>query len=248
MRMIVMSKIVLFIGFIFYSIASFAFSVSISPILLELDSKHQITSFTVTNKADTKVTFQLSTMKWEQKKGTDITTNTNDLIITPPIITIPAGAEQIVRVGMRNPTPRSIEGTYRIILKQLPIDIDSKDLKKSFTAGLRMILAFSVPLFITPVQEIKRIDWEIKKIPSHKLRLKLTNKGNVHVTITKLLLQDASESVHFSPEVVGRVLSGQSREWVLSLKKTLIGKGITIKATTDWNDKYRELNVTVPIN
>lgn len=239
-----MLRIALVISFLFYSIASSAFSVFINPVILKLDNGQQIVSFTATNKSDTKMTFQLSAEKWNQKNGVDSTVRSNDIIVTPPVITIPPGAEQTIRVGLRNPVVYSTEATYRVLLRQLSVDANNKFLKNS----LNVLLSFSMPLFITPAQEIKSISWDIKKISDTKLRLKLINKGNVHVVISKLALQDASGSIYFSPKVVGRVLSGQSQEWELSLKNSLTSKGVTVKTTTDWDDKYRELSATVPVN
>lgn len=243
-----MVKIIFFISFLFCSITSFAFSIFVSPVVLKLDSKQQIISFSMTNKSDTKMTFQLSAVKWNKMNGIDSTTDTNDLIITPPIVSIPPGAEQVVRVGSRNHAIYPTEASYRILLRQLPGNSSNKYLDIKNFSTVKVLLSLSIPLFIAPVQEIKNINWDIKKISNNKLRLKLSNKGNVHVVISKLALQDASGSVYFSPEATGRVLSGQSQEWELSLKKPLTSKRITVKTTTDWDGKYRELSATVPVN
>jgi fimbrial chaperone protein len=239
-----MSRIVLFFSLFLCSITAFAANVLISPVILKLGSNQQILSFTVTNKSDAKVTFQLSAKKWSQKNGVDSTANTNDIIVTPPIVTIAPGTEQTVRVGLRSPTNHQTEATYRIILSQLPID-----LKKHIDNSLNMIFTFSLPLFIAPAQEYKNIVWNIKKLAASKLQVKLLNKSNVHVVITKLALQDPKGQIYFSSKITGRVLSGQSQEWTLSLKKPLTNNRITVHAITDWQDKYyRELNAEVPVN
>ncbi len=59
-------------------------------------------AMTVRNDGDDAVVIQASLLSWAQdESGQDVYTPTNEALVTPPIMTIPPGGEQIVRVGLR---------------------------------------------------------------------------------------------------------------------------------------------------
>jgi P pilus assembly chaperone PapD len=98
------------------------------------------------------------------------------------------------------------------------------------------------------VQENQQVVWQVNKINANKLRVKLINTGNEHVAISALTLADNQGTIAFTPkEINGRVLSANSKDWVLNLKRPVAGNNVTLSAVTDWTDKNRELNAVVPI-
>lgn len=248
--MLVLRKIiisVLLLGFCFYASTAGAIAVLIKPVSLQLKKNERITSFTIVNSSAADLSFQMKALNWRQEKGIDRLSATSDIVITPMVITVPAQDSRIVRVGLRRPVTYTTEATYRVILSQLPID---KKNNKENPNSVKLLVTFSLPLFIAPVVEpIHNLSWQTKKAGTKKLRIKLLNIGNEHVVISKLVLFDSVGEIALSSgEINARVLSGDSKEWLLSLKRPVVGSSIKITAATQWENKDKKWNAIVPIN
>src|ERR1700682_2620746 len=93
-------------------------ALTISPVLVELSPDRRITSITLSNPADHPVSFQTQTLAWSQSDGTDVYTESDELIVVPPIAEIGAGESQIFRVTFRA-TPAPQERAYRLIFEDV---------------------------------------------------------------------------------------------------------------------------------
>src|SRR5262245_10806237 len=75
---------------------------SISPVRVELSAQQRTEALTVRNEsADREVVVQAQAFEWTQRDGQDSLTETRDVIVTPPVFTLAANAQQIVRVAVR---------------------------------------------------------------------------------------------------------------------------------------------------
>ncbi len=64
------------------------------------------------------MSFQTQTLAWSQADGTDVYTESDELIVVPPIAEIGAGASQIFRVTTRG-APAAQERAYRLIFEDV---------------------------------------------------------------------------------------------------------------------------------
>ena len=119
------------------------------------DSKASATrSITVRNDGEEPVVVQSSVLAWTQEDGKDIYASTTEALVTPPIMTIAAGAEQIVRVGLRRPPDPRSELAYRVFLQEVP-----PPPKPGFT-GLQVALRVGLPVFVAPgAPAARRLEW-----------------------------------------------------------------------------------------
>src|SRR5690606_7700691 len=81
-----------------------------------------------------------------QENGEDVLKPTQDLVVSPPMLTIPPGQRQmvrLVRVGAGLGPPAS-EKTYRIVMDELPVALGAE------SEGVKFVLRYSVPIFIAP--------------------------------------------------------------------------------------------------
>jgi len=236
---------VLIFGLLLHCLVSGAASVSIIPVSLSLQPDQKITSFKITNQTGEATVFQTSAVTWQQKNGKDIESPTNDLIITPPIVTIAPYAEQIIRIGIRHQQDFTKENTYRIVLQQiLTQDTPAISLKNT----VRVLLKINIPLFIVPLKEIRDISWDIKRINKSQLALKVFNKGNANAFIDSIKLKDANgNELELAQNIVGRVLGGDNRTWTLQLSKPFTENTVNVNLTTEWQGKDKEIRAVVPI-
>lgn len=227
--------------------SAIAGSVTLTPVRLEIAAGQQVTNFNIYNQDSSKAVYQITAFSWQQKNGKDIETPTNDVIITPPIVTIQGKAEQVVRVGLRYPANSSQEASYRVIVQEVPLSEPSLN---SSQTGIHMLLKMSMPLFIKPAEETRQLNCEIKSVkPSSNLwSIRLVNNSNVHVIISDFQLANVSGSkITTQPNISGVILSKQSKEWQVAIKQPL-PKEVKLSVATNWPDKDQKIEIVVPTN
>src|SRR5215470_478534 len=77
--------------------AGVAGSFEVNPVRVDLSAAARTAAVTVRNTGAEAVVVQLSVVAWSQEDGRDVYSDTKEILATPPIATIPAGGEQIIR-------------------------------------------------------------------------------------------------------------------------------------------------------
>lgn len=133
-------------AFVFYTNA-LASSLGITPTRVEISAQKPITTLTLSNQTDHAVVVHAQLKRWIKNKKKDIYTDSNDLIITPPMMMIEAGGSQLIRVGLRKAPHPSEVTTYRLFLTEQP----PKSTPRS--GGSRIIIVFrlNLPVFVAPL-------------------------------------------------------------------------------------------------
>lgn len=128
--------------------AAVAGNFEVSPIRLDFEAGTRSSVLTIRNdSAEDTVVIQAKVFKWTQQDGRELTLPTTDLIVNPPIFTLKSGAQQIVRVGSRDPAlteSSRTELSYRIVLAEVP-----KPPSTEFR-GVGVALSLSIPIFFPP--------------------------------------------------------------------------------------------------
>ncbi|HTS20915.1 MAG TPA: molecular chaperone [Casimicrobiaceae bacterium] len=208
-------------------------SFQVNPIRIEMARGATTSSITVRNDGDEPVVVQASVLAWTQDNGQDVYTPTTEALVTPPIMTIPAGAEQIVRVGLRRGPDPQRELTYRLYLQEVP-----PPPKPGFT-GLQVALRVGLPVFVAPaVPGVRRLEWSAQ-IVSDSIRLAAENTGNTHVQVTDFELRAPNAAEPIARESsLAYVLAGQRRQWTLPAPygQVSAARELRLKAYTDAGD------------
>jgi fimbrial chaperone protein len=165
--------------------------------------------------------------------------------VTPPIITIPAGAEQILRIALRRPLDPQMEIPYRIYLLEVPPP------PQAGFRGLQVALRISIPVFARPGDAAApRAEWKVAYgVREHALRVGVANAGNVHLQVQEFMLfapgSNTPSAIH---QAAAYVLPGQSRDWLIKLDPSvrIDGPRLRLKAITDAGDVDRELELDKP--
>ncbi|MGE3141998.1 MAG: molecular chaperone [Hyphomonadaceae bacterium] len=149
--------------------------VQIAPVMVTLSPDHAISSLRLQNGRGDRVAFEAEAFAWRQDSGDDVLTPTADLVIAPGVFEIPAGGQQIVRLGVIAPAATG-EQAFRILLRELP---------RPHAAGARLgfTLEMSLPVFVRAAGAAHALE---AALAADGRRVILTNRGAAHAHILHL--------------------------------------------------------------
>ncbi len=191
---------------------AWAASLQVAPTSLTLQATQNADGLWLSNSGDEDIQVQLRVFRWTQADGEESLTPTRDLVISPPMQTIPPGQRQLVRVIRTAPTPAAEETSYRVIVDELPTATPQQ--------GLQFVLRYSIPIFIvpaTPAAIAPRLQARLLTAANGGGVLEISNHGTQHAQIADLSFgKDATAMTPLMPGLVGYVLTGQTMRWPLT--------------------------------
>ncbi|HXZ60882.1 MAG TPA: fimbria/pilus periplasmic chaperone [Steroidobacteraceae bacterium] len=156
-----------------------ASALSVAPIRVHLSSKERTAVLTVRNQEDSPVVVQVRPTAWSQPEGQDQLDDTHELLVTPPIFTIPPKGLQVLRIALlREPDPAR-ELPYRLVLSEIPPEVPAE------TTGLRVALRITLPVFVAArAKSAPELAWRHRWLPDGTLEIEASNHGTAHLQIT----------------------------------------------------------------
>lgn len=125
---------------------------------------------------------QVSLLRWPASEAAYPFEPSTDLVVTPTTFRLTAGAQQIVRVGLRSAVPLKVEAAYRLVIEEVPA------LQEQDTTGMRLVVRHDLPVFLAPsappVQKLA-IAMECAADGAY---LQLKNLGNIHLKVLRIAL------------------------------------------------------------
>lgn len=188
---------------------SFATTLGISPVKIVLSASSRSTLVILSNRTDEEARLEVSVSAWsEDAAGKAALDPSDDLAVFPPLVTIPAGGEKRIRVGLARHEPVSTERAYRLFLQEMPPSNVSTQ-----QTGVRMLMRFSLPVFVQPAKPAGRISVEGLAVEAGHARFRLTNAGNAHARIEHATLtgKDSAGKTVFTKGLDLRVLLAGGR-------------------------------------
>lgn len=240
----------LLVGLSLYFFASLlqAASLSVNPVLVTLDSSDAIAAMTVTNRGADSVVMQASVNTWSIQDNEEHYASTTALIVSPPVFEVAPGKSQIVRVGLSNTEPKSIEQSFRVFLEQAPATPGddgsmTNDGAANEPRGVQMMLRIGIPVFVEPSGAREReLVWRAERLAEGRLRIEAVNQGNVHMKVSRLTLLDDRETLARSKRP-RYILPGSRRYWLFNVPAETAAP-YRIKAET--NEGELDTTVTAP--
>ena len=179
---------------------------AVQPVNVYLHAGEQATTLGVTNESGSDASVQVRPYSWAQRDGVDALEPAKDLLVSPPIATIPAHGTQIIRIVQRD-APTDGEHTYRILVDQIP---------SAASAGMiRIVLRLSIPVFCeSRSKSTVRANFRVER-SNGKLTLVGVNSGNRHDSLQKSALY-SPDGLVLNP-VRGAspyLLPGSTQRWV----------------------------------
>ena len=169
------------------SLAPSAWGFDVSPISAELDiAKQRSHLITITSQDKEQIPIRVKAVSWRlTKDGEDIRGDTKDIILFPGQFVLSPDEKRVVRVGARAKSKPDIELSYRILIQQVPVELNDRQGTES---GVRLLTAYATAFYIKP--QNPRSDVRLQSVDRSDggLVFKLYNDGNTHTHLYKLTL------------------------------------------------------------
>lgn len=199
-----------------YSQAGTAGPFGVNPVRIDLSDAARISAITVRNTAAETIVLQSRALTWSQADGKDAYNATRELLVSPPIVMLPPGVEQTIRVGLRRAPDAHRELSYRLLLQEVPPPPQLR-----VPGSPRALLWMEIPVFVHP-QEGRAgaaLVWDLKLQSDDTIRLQVKNEGARHIQVSDIELflpgREDAIAAHFS---LTSVLAGGSSMWELKLQ------------------------------
>ena len=187
-----------------------ASGLQVAPVTLTLQHNQRAEGIWLSNSGDSPINAQVRVFHWSQSGYNDQLSSSQGLVISPPMLTIPSGGKQLIRV-IRTGTPVKEEDAYRLSINELP----SAGKKKN---SLQFVLHYSVPVFIQPPgveNTLAKLQWQIRRNEG-RVFLEVNNQGNGHAQLSEVsLITAAGSRKKITPGLLGYVLPGSTMRWAL---------------------------------
>ena len=190
-----------------------AASLQVSPISVSIAPQERAQELWLTNTSSQPIRAQTRVLAWTQNQNKDEMSPTKDIVVSPAITEIQAGARQLIRVIKVKNTSLDQEQTFRLLVDELPNPTASTE-----RLGLQLLLQYSIPVFVSSTQDLVRKNGitSLDEIQSsyQNQTLTITNNANSHIRISKLnYINPNGESISLNSGLLGYVLAHQAMSW-----------------------------------
>jgi len=179
------------------------------------------TELWIQNQGNSATTMQVRIVRWKQEDGHERYTAQQDVVASPPIVTIGTGSKQLIRLIKQASVPAGIEQAYRIIVDEIP----HPDAKAEPAIGLKLQMRYSIPLFVYgqgvptikegahhALAETQNLSWRVMQAGGQPA-LEVRNRGDVHVRLSQVALEQGGQKRTVAEGLLGYVLPGSTRSW-----------------------------------
>jgi fimbrial chaperone protein len=195
------------------SLTAGAQALSVLPVNVFLSPGQKATSLTITNQGTTETAIQLRAYAWNQKDNDDPLTASDAIVVSPPLVRIAPGTQQVVRLILRE-TPQGREATYRLLLDQIPPPAEP--------GVVHMVLRLSIPIFAQPAGRVfPDMQFHLER-DGEKIDLVAINAGNLHEKIRDIVLVTSDgRKLKAESGKSPYILSGATRRWPIAAQDSL---------------------------
>lgn len=163
------------------------------------------------NAGDSPVAAQIRVYRWTQDGNEDVLEPSNDLTVSPPVVEIAGGADQLIRLVRNSDAAPQREATYRVVVDELPGDPAAQQ-----GSAVTVRMRYLIPVFV------RAVDPAPAALECHldAAQLRCTNRGGVAAQLgASRLLSADGRSVQITEGLLGYVLAGSSRRFPLDAEK-----------------------------
>lgn len=203
-------------------------NVLIWPIDPYLSADEKAAELWIQNQGETATTMQVRVVRWQQEAGHERYQQQQDVVASPPIVSIKGGDKQLIRLIKQSTVPPGQEHAYRIVVDEIPQPGDNNRPQM----GLKLQMRYSIPLFAygpgIATQKAAsnhantdpgRLAWRVIN-DDGKPALQVQNRGNVHVRLSKVTLRQGGQQRVLADGLMGYVLPNSERVWPLPASMT----------------------------
>lgn len=179
------------------------------------------TELWIQNQGNAATTMQVRIVRWRQENGFERYAAQQEVVASPPIVTIDKGAKQLIRLIKQGTVAPGVEQAYRIIVDEIPQPAAAAEP----AIGLKLQMRYSIPLFAYgqgietlkegahhALVETRNLSWRVAEEGGHPV-LEVRNQGNVHVKLSQVSLTQNGQKRTVADGLLGYVLPDSTRRW-----------------------------------
>jgi fimbrial chaperone protein len=200
-------------------------SLTVSPILVDVQAPKATTSVTLESSGSEQINAQVRVFKWSIVNGKDQLVPTKDVVASPPAIKVKPNGKAVIRVVRRSKSPVDVEENYRLIVSEVPK-------APKINQGVGIAFQYSIPAFFTPKNADADIQWSASASKGN-LVIKAVNNGGRRMRITNLGVKKGSKTTSVSTGLSGYVLANSTRVWVLKGGAKGASNGSTVQIVAE---------------
>lgn len=218
------------IGALWLANIAHAGNFNVSPTRIQLDKDHRSVLFTITNNSMATLRFEVTTSAWDEAEdGTMLLADTDDLVVFPTLLSLPAGGSRRLRVGAAD-APGMQEHAYRIFVTELPAGaVDD-------TTGIRVLTRIGVPVFVGPSRPAAHLEVDEAALHDEQLDVVVANSGVTYAMVREIsaTLRDDDGGELGQASVRGwYLLPGNRRRFVLDLPEGVCARAASADLVVD---------------
>jgi len=227
MKSVILSLVLLFFALIMLVIAPPPVaaqqpgSILIWPINPVIEGDDRAAALWLENPGKAPVTLQVRVYAWAQHAGRDAYAPQDEVLGTPPIVTIQPGERQLIRLTRTTPPPAVAEKPYRVIVDEIP----TSDAPGAPGAAVSFRMRYSLPLFSYAAGEAGKgkakavlpqpsLGWRVGADADGRY-LEIRNAGAGHARLTDVAFVAGSGRSPVAEGLFGYVLPGAAMRWPL---------------------------------
>jgi fimbrial chaperone protein len=185
-----------------------AASLQVQPAMLDVAAPGAAATLTLRNEGTAPINVQVRVFRWSQSDGEERLEPTDDVVASPPAVTLAPNADYVTRVVRLTKRPVEGEETYRLLVDELP------DAAQARGNSVKLLVRHSIPVFFTASDRTPpAISWSISK-RGEQVVLSARNAGSSHLRISALSLGDeGGKTISFGRGLVGYALGRATMRW-----------------------------------
>ena len=204
-------------------------SIQLTPVRINLSDGAKVAVLTVRNTGTEKAVMQMTLNKWTLNGQVYVYTQSQELVITPVTFRLEPGAQQIVRIGLRDSPPATKETGYRLLVEEVPPPV------KPNVTGARLVVRQDLPVFVAPVEAASPAVDIAVECAADGAKLRLSNTGNVHMQLRNVVLENSTDKQKLGHwDSADYLLPDAQKSWALSqVAPGTAGKSFAVTTLTD---------------
>jgi fimbrial chaperone protein len=205
-----------------------AATLQVEPVLIDVAAPGAASTVTLRNDGTAPVNVQIRVFRWSQTDGKETLEPTEDVVASPPAVTLAPQTNYVARVVRVTKRPVSGEESYRVLIDQLPAASQQRG------HSVKLLMRYSIPVFFgASDRRDAAVAWTAA-VSGNKVKITARNDGDRRIRIASLNLRDGKgKTVSFSKGLVGYVLGKSTMEWTTSAAGLSAAGPISVTAQSD---------------
>ena len=203
-------------------------SLQVEPVVLDVTAPGAASTITLHNSGATPINAQIRVFRWSLVNGEEKLEPTDDVVASPPSVTLAANAKNVARIVRVAKNPVAGEESYRLLVDQIP------DLSQQKNGAVNLMVRYSLPVFFGAANKKNpTIAWSVA-VKGDKVTLAAHNTGDRRLRISALSVKDAhGRSISLGSGLAGYALGQSTKSWTIPAHGFASSGSASISAQSD---------------